>query len=73
MHDPSLLVVDEPTSALDQERGAAIMDLILGVVREHDVATLLVTHDRGHLYRMDSVYNVVDGSLAREQFPASKR
>ncbi|MFV9458354.1 ABC transporter ATP-binding protein [Rhodococcus sp. NM-2] len=66
MNDPSLLVVDEPTSALDQERGAAIMDLILGVVREREVATLLVTHDRTHLCRMDAVHRVVDGSLTRE-------
>ncbi|MGG7100774.1 ABC transporter ATP-binding protein [Rhodococcus sp. 24CO] len=72
MNDPQLLVVDEPTSALDQERGAAVMDLIIGVVREHNAATLLVTHDRGHLHRMDNVYRVVDGSLTvdREVFAA---
>ncbi|MFE7418496.1 ABC transporter ATP-binding protein [Rhodococcus sp. NPDC057529] len=58
MNDPSLLVVDEPTSALDRERGAAIMDLILGVVREREVATLLVTHDRTHLCRMDAVHRL---------------
>ncbi|QSE91331.1 ABC transporter ATP-binding protein [Rhodococcus pseudokoreensis] len=68
MNEPSLLVVDEPTSALDQERGAAIMDLILGVVREREVATLLVTHDRTHLCRMDAVHRVVDGSLTCEYF-----
>lgn len=64
MHDPDLLVVDEPTSALDQERGAAIIDLIVDVVREHRAATLLVTHDRAHLHRMDAVYHMVDGSLS---------
>jgi putative ABC transport system ATP-binding protein len=42
------------------------MDLILGVVREREVATLLVTHDRTHLCRMDAVHRVVDGSLTRE-------
>lgn len=47
------------------------MDLILDVVREHDVATLLVTHVPGHLHRMDSVYNVVDGSLTREHVPTA--
>lgn len=65
MNDPALLVIDEPTSALDQERGAAIIELVLGVVREHDTATLLVTHDQAHLGRMDTVYRVVDGTLAR--------
>ncbi|MEV6767639.1 ABC transporter ATP-binding protein [Nocardia sp. NPDC051030] len=66
MNDPSLLVIDEPTSALDQERGAAIIDLIVGIVREHHAATLLVTHDRAHLQHMDSVYRMVDGVLTPE-------
>lgn len=66
MNDPSLLVIDEPTSALDQERGAAIIDLIVGIVREHRAATLLVTHDRAHLHQMDTVHRMVDGVLSLE-------
>lgn len=71
MNDPSLLVIDEPTSALDQERGAAIIELILGVVREHDTATLLVTHDQAHLGRMDTVYRMVDGALGVDEHAAA--
>ncbi|MGW4351712.1 ABC transporter ATP-binding protein [Nocardia sp. NPDC004582] len=67
MNDPSLLVIDEPTSALDQERGAAIIDLIVGIVREHWAATLLVTHDLSHLDQMDSVYKMVDGVLTQQK------
>ncbi|WP_030517152.1 ABC transporter ATP-binding protein [Nocardia sp. NRRL WC-3656] len=67
MHDPALLVVDEPTSALDQERGAAVIDLILGVVHARAAATLLVTHDRTHLHRMNAVYRMVDGRLSMEE------
>ncbi|MGV9667286.1 ABC transporter ATP-binding protein [Nocardia niigatensis] len=67
MNDPSLLVIDEPTSALDQERGAAIIDLIVGIVREHGAATLLVTHDLSHLDQMDSVYRMVDGVLTQQK------
>ncbi|RDI51848.1 ABC transporter ATP-binding protein [Nocardia mexicana] len=67
MNDPALLVVDEPTSALDTERGAAVMDLILRVVRDHGAATLLVTHDRAHLHRMDAVYRMVDGHLTLDE------
>ncbi|MFG3520134.1 ABC transporter ATP-binding protein [Nocardia nova] len=67
MHDPALLVVDEPTSALDQERGAAVIDLILGVVHTRAAATLLVTHDRTHLHRMNAVYRMVDGRLSMEE------
>ncbi|PPJ30165.1 ABC transporter ATP-binding protein [Nocardia nova] len=67
MHDPALLVVDEPTSALDQERGAAVIDLILEVVHTRAAATLLVTHDRTHLHRMNAVYRMVDGRLSVEE------
>ncbi|MFE5283610.1 ABC transporter ATP-binding protein [Nocardia sp. NPDC056611] len=67
MNDPSLLVIDEPTSALDQERGAAIIDLIVGIVREHGASTLLVTHDLSHLDQMDSVYQMVDGVLTQRK------
>ncbi|WP_067673465.1 ABC transporter ATP-binding protein [Nocardia miyunensis] len=66
MNDPALLVIDEPTSALDSERGAAVMDLILRIVRDHAAPTLLVTHDRAHLHRMDAVYRMVDGVLGTE-------
>ncbi|AHH21616.1 putative ABC transporter, ATP-binding protein [Nocardia nova SH22a] len=64
MHSPDLLVVDEPTSALDTERGAAIIDLILDVTQAHTTATLLVTHDRSHLHRMNAVYRMIDGHLS---------
>lgn len=63
MNDPSILVVDEPTSALDQERGAAIIDLILEMTLARNTATILVTHDRSHLSRMDAVFTMVDGRL----------
>lgn len=71
MNDPALLVVDEPTSALDSERGAAIIDLITTIAREHRAATILVTHDPTHLHRMDAVYRMVDGHLSTvERIPA---
>jgi putative ABC transport system ATP-binding protein len=63
MNDASVLVVDEPTSALDQERGAAIIDLILEMSVVHNTATLLVTHDLSHLPKMHAVYGMVDGVL----------
>ncbi|MCR2763615.1 ABC transporter ATP-binding protein [Microbacterium sp. zg.B48] len=64
MNDPSVLVVDEPTSALDQERGGAIIELIIELTRTRGVATLLVTHDRSHLPLMDAVLTMVDGNLS---------
>lgn len=63
MNDPAVLLVDEPTSALDHERGAAIVTLLLELTRERGTATVMVTHDRSHLGRMDQVLELVDGRL----------
>lgn len=71
MNDPSVLVVDEPTSALDQERGAAIIELIIELTRTRKVATLLVTHDRSHLPLMDTVLGMVDGTLSVHETAAA--
>ncbi|WP_051970865.1 ABC transporter ATP-binding protein [Kitasatospora azatica] len=60
---PSVLLVDEPTSALDHERGAQIVDLLSEVTREHRTATVMVTHDRELLGRVDRVVEMADGRL----------
>ena len=70
MNDPSVLIVDEPTSALDQERGGAIIELIIELTRARNVATLLVTHDRTHLPLMDAVLVMVDGDLSVQAIDA---
>jgi peptide/nickel transport system ATP-binding protein len=43
--EPSLLIADEPTSALDVTIQAQILDLIIRVSRDRNMATLLITHD----------------------------
>jgi peptide/nickel transport system ATP-binding protein len=42
---PSLLIADEPTTGLDVTTQAAVMDLITGLAREREMATLFITHD----------------------------
>ncbi|MFH8515523.1 ABC transporter ATP-binding protein [Streptomyces gelaticus] len=63
MNDPAVLLVDEPTSALDHERGAAVLDLLVALTRERSTATVLVTHDRTHLDRVDHAVRMDDGRL----------
>ncbi|MFQ6143493.1 ABC transporter ATP-binding protein [Streptomyces seoulensis] len=63
MNEPSVLLVDEPTSALDHERGAAVLDLLVRLTRDRGTATVLVTHDRGHLDAADAVREMRDGRL----------
>ena len=45
--DPQLLIADEPTTALDVTIQAQIMELLRKLQAEHEMATLLITHDLG--------------------------
>ena len=42
---PGLLIADEPTTGLDVTTQAAVMDLLTGLARERQMATLFITHD----------------------------
>ncbi|WP_132994004.1 ABC transporter ATP-binding protein [Gordonia zhaorongruii] len=64
MGDPALLLADEPTSALDSHRAAAMIDLLVRLVAEHDVAALFVTHDMRALEDADDVARMLDGRIA---------
>ena len=63
MNKPDLLLVDEPTSALDHERGSQIIELMAELTHTRNVATVMVTHDRSQLARVDTVYEMNDGVL----------
>jgi oligopeptide/dipeptide ABC transporter ATP-binding protein len=45
--NPALVIADEPTTGLDLTVQRQILDLIRGLVREHDRSMMLVTHDLG--------------------------
>jgi ABC-type oligopeptide transport system ATPase subunit/ABC-type dipeptide/oligopeptide/nickel transport system permease component len=45
MHDPSLIVADEPTASLDISIQAQIVNLLLRLQEEKDLAYLLVSHN----------------------------
>jgi len=63
MTRPGLLLVDEPTSMLDQVRGKQIVELLSKECHEHEVATLMVTHDHSMLEVADASLSIVDGRL----------
>jgi peptide/nickel transport system ATP-binding protein len=42
---PQLLIADEPTTGLDVTTQKAVMDLIVELARERQMATLFITHD----------------------------
>ena len=45
--NPRLLIADEPTTALDVTIQAQILDLLLELQQERDMALVLITHDMG--------------------------
>jgi putative ABC transport system ATP-binding protein len=61
---PRLVLADEPTGNLDTQRGAEVLELLLGVSRERDAAVLLVTHDPQAAEVADRVLTLRDGRLA---------
>jgi len=45
--NPRLLIADEPTTALDVTIQAQILDLLLDLQKEREMALILITHDMG--------------------------
>jgi ABC-type polar amino acid transport system ATPase subunit len=61
--DPKAMLLDEPTSALDPERSEQIVQL-LARLKAANVATVVVSHDRGFAYRVaDRMVSLADGHL----------
>lgn len=63
MTDPKILLVDEPTSMLDRQRGRRIVELLKRECHDHNVATLMVTHDHSVLDLADRVVEISDGRI----------
>jgi putative ABC transport system ATP-binding protein len=60
---PELLLADEPTGSLDTQRSREVLELLVEVCREQDVAVLLVTHDPQAAAFADTVLALRDGRL----------
>ncbi len=64
MGRPSVLLADEPTASLDEERGRAVMDLIVAQGREQNVATVIVSHNLDQVGGVDRRYELRHGLLS---------
>jgi len=61
--EPDLILADEPTGNLDSATGAAIIDLMFDIRRDHDTTLMLITHDDQVAARCDRVVRMADGQL----------
>ena len=71
---PDILLLDEPTAGLDPISSAEINDLILKLQTEHQMASIVVTHDlhsakaiAGRLALIDKGSVVIEGSFTELQ------
>ena len=77
-NEPDLLIADEPTTALDVTIQAQILDLLLKLKDEFNMAMLLITHDLGIVRKMADrvcVMNngeIVERGATRDLFAAPK-
>jgi microcin C transport system ATP-binding protein len=63
-NEPDLLIADEPTTALDVTIQAQILDLLLKLKSEFNMAMLLITHDLGIVRKMaDHVCVMTNGEI----------
>jgi microcin C transport system ATP-binding protein len=63
-NEPDLLIADEPTTALDVTIQAQILELLLKLKAEFNMAMLLITHDLGIVRKMaDRVCVMTNGAI----------
>jgi len=63
---PRLLLADEPTGNLDSRTGAEVMALLAGLRDHHDVAVVVVTHDRDVAAAAPRRVTIRDGLIASD-------
>jgi putative ABC transport system ATP-binding protein len=70
VHRPALVLADEPTANLDSKTGAALLDLMEELNRDHGVTFLFSSHDPAVLARARRVVHLQDGELRGEEVRA---
>lgn len=67
---PKLLIADEPTTALDVTTQKKVMDLLLHLCKERDMAMVFITHDLALVSSMvDRILVMKQGAIVEEGTP----
>ena len=64
---PTILFADEPTANLDTTSGAAVIDLITCLNKEHGQTVVMVTHEREYATNCDRILHMEDGLIVHEE------
>lgn len=60
---PKVLLADEPTGNLDAQTSALVFDELVSLVRQHQIAALIATHDLELAGKMDRIVRLDRGVL----------
>ncbi len=60
---PSIILADEPTGNLDSENADMVFGLILKLSKQHQISSLIVTHNLELAKKLDRTVSIKDGVL----------
>ena len=63
VHEPELVLADEPTGNLDSRTTEEILQLLVGLNRQHGRTVLIITHEPDVAARCDRVITLKDGRV----------
>lgn len=66
MQNPDLIIADEPTTALDCIAQKQVLDILTTLVKERDMALLLITHDMNLVAKYADSILVLEKGVVRE-------
>lgn len=61
---PRILLADEPTGNLDNETSQIVFEELIALVRKHNIAALIATHDLDLAKRMDRIVHLENGLVS---------
>lgn len=64
--NPRVVLADEPTGALDTRTSEEVMDLFTGLVRDHGITVVLVTHEADIAAYADRQVRMRDGHIVED-------
>lgn len=62
--NPSILLADEPTGNLDSENANLVFELILKLSKQHQISSLIVTHNLELAKKLDRIVHIKDGVIS---------
>lgn len=67
VNDPDIILADEPTGNLDTASGAAILNILIHLNKEHKTTIVIVTHDFSLANKTNRMIKLLDGKIIEDK------